>query len=86
MDHVPRCAHKGAQNVRVGGCVMVEMMERMGCRLAGDDPRYDHETGQDPKNETCARRTSHHHRFPWGKRRILTSACQEVTWGFLYLP
>ena len=54
MDHVPRCAHKGAENIRMGDGIMVEVMERMGCRLAGDNPSDDHETGQDPKNEVYA--------------------------------
>ena len=38
----------------MGDGIMVEVMERMGCRLAGDDPTDDHETGQDPKNEVYA--------------------------------
>ena len=65
MDHLPRRTYKGAEDMRMGGRIMVSMMDGMGRSLAQDDAAHDEKTGQYAGNEQCAWQASHHpnHRF-----------------------
>lgn len=45
-DHVARRTHQGAENRRMGGRVMVNVVKGMSGSLAGNHATHDQETGQ----------------------------------------
>ena len=61
LDHLSRRTHKGAEDVRMDGRIMVSMMEGMGRSLAQDNATHDQKTGQNGGNEPYAWQANHHH-------------------------
>ena len=51
----PARTHKGAENGRMGGRIMMKVVKGMGGSLAGNHHTHDHETSQNSENEECAR-------------------------------
>ncbi len=73
VDHLSCRTHKGTENMRMCRRVMVSMMQGMSGSLTEDHSAHDQEAGQDAKNETCARQTSHDNNHHIGDDKDIAS-------------